>query len=314
MRSEFAALAVAGTVMGGALLGGAGDAQAEGPPVATPLSVVPPGAKFALDLGDGQNSGWLTDVSGGSKVADVVNEKIGPDLIQQKHLAGVKYEDITVTTGTGMSKAYYEWIKASFARQYPRKSGAIIAADYNYKELTRIEFKNALISEIGMPALDAASKDAAKMTIKFSPEFTKVERKAGSSNAGGTSPPSAQKHWLPSNFRFDYAGCGDPCKGAVKIAQVTVKLGGPPPQGQAAPPHRISNIVVTMPPAQDMPKWAVDGSSRDGILEYRAADGSVLLAFKLTGMRLVRLTPQAQGNRPTVEIELQPRSIEPGPS
>ena len=29
----------------------------------------------------------------------------------KKHLAGVKYEDITVNCGTGMSKGFYEWTK-----------------------------------------------------------------------------------------------------------------------------------------------------------------------------------------------------------
>lgn len=32
-----------------------------------------------------------------------------------------------------------------------------------------------LISEIGFPALDASSKDAAKMSIKFSPETTRFQ-------------------------------------------------------------------------------------------------------------------------------------------
>lgn len=40
----------------------------------------------------------------------------------------------------------------------------------------------ALITQIGFPALDAGSKDAAKMTITFSPEYTRMQ-----SNTGGGS-------------------------------------------------------------------------------------------------------------------------------
>jgi hypothetical protein len=37
----------------------------------------------------------------------------------------------------------------------------------------------ALITQIGLPALDAASKDAAKMTVKFAPEYTRTHAKTG---------------------------------------------------------------------------------------------------------------------------------------
>lgn len=41
------------------------------------------------------------------------------------------------------------------------------------------DFVNALITQIGFPALDAAGKDAAKLTIKFSPEYTRAQAKTG---------------------------------------------------------------------------------------------------------------------------------------
>ena len=39
---------------------------------------------------------------------------MGPDNIQRKHIAGVKYEDFTLQVGSGMGKPMYDWIKASF--------------------------------------------------------------------------------------------------------------------------------------------------------------------------------------------------------
>src|SRR5687767_14588979 len=85
--------------------------------------------RFALEL-DGINAGWLQSADGGHATADVVNERMGPDRIIRKHLAGVKYEDFTIECGVGMSKAFYTWMKDSLDRRYTRKSGAIVAANY----------------------------------------------------------------------------------------------------------------------------------------------------------------------------------------
>src|SRR5688572_5884613 len=132
------------------------------------------GGKFLLEL-DGQHAGWLYSIEGGQATSDVVNEKLGTDGVIRKHIAGVKYEDISIQCGAEMSKHFYDWIKSSFDHKATRKNGAVIAADYNFNTMTVLKFSNALISEIGFPALDAASKEAAKMTLKFSPEFTEYK-------------------------------------------------------------------------------------------------------------------------------------------
>ncbi len=88
------------------------------------------------------------------------------------------------------------------------------------------DFQNCLITEVGIPALDAASKDAAKMSIKITPEWGKP--KPGSSPgtppaaASKSPPPKAgpsvgtptggpmkeQKLWAPANFRLELPGAG----------------------------------------------------------------------------------------------------------
>lgn len=176
--------------------------------------------KFALQL-DGSFAGWLMSAEGGSAYAEVVTEKFGPDGVARKHLAGVKYEDITVTCGSEMSKAFYQWIKDSFDKKYSRKNGAIVTADFKYESLTTLNFTNALISEISLPALDAASKDAAKMTLKFSPEVTRTHKASG--KLPGTPVSRQQKQWLPSNFRLRIDGLEEACQKVSKIEALTVK-------------------------------------------------------------------------------------------
>ena len=155
---------------------------------------------FALDL-DGMNVGFVKSVAGGTASADVVVEKLGTDGIAHKHIGGVKYEDITLTCGAGMSKNFFDWLTDTFDRKPSFKDGAIVSADANPVERERLGFYHGLLSEIGFPGgLDAASKDAALLTVKISPEYTR--RVAG--QKGRLTPPelNAQKGWLRSNFRL----------------------------------------------------------------------------------------------------------------
>jgi phage tail-like protein len=172
------------------------------PALAANVRVVNTGS-IGLEL-DRASAGFIPFAVGGNATSDVVTEKIGSDHIARKHLAGVKYEDITINAGTGMSKAFYSWVASTPAFKFERHNGAIVAADTNFKIRARVEFTNALITEIGMPALDAASKDAAKMTIKFAPEFTRRVTKVGGTLKGSFS--AVQQKWNASNFKLSIGG------------------------------------------------------------------------------------------------------------
>jgi phage tail-like protein len=227
-----------GTVLPGAVAAGAGltvwqpsrslAAEAQQPtapnPGPAPAVIGGPRAygpsKFGLEL-DGQFAGWINSAEGGDATADVVLEKMGADHIQHKHIAGVKYEDITVNCGTGMSKNFYDWIKASFDKQFLSKSGAIVGYDYSARANSRLEWTNGFITEIGFPALDASSKDAGKMTIKISPSRTRMV-------TGGQGVPGVkqaiQKKWLSANFRLQLAGCQTASTRVSKVEAITLKI------------------------------------------------------------------------------------------
>lgn len=128
------------------------------------------GGKYNLTFDGQTDAGWIKSVEGGNATADVVVEKMGADHIARKHLATVKYEDISFQCGTGMTTTFYDWINTAFnhtSNDAGRRTGAINHYDYDYNLLSALEFRNGLITEFGMPALDASSKDAALMTVKF---------------------------------------------------------------------------------------------------------------------------------------------------
>jgi hypothetical protein len=175
--------------------------------------------KLALEL-DGEFAGWLSSVEGGSAYSDVVEEQTNDLGITKKHIGGVKYEDITIKFGTGMSKGFYNWVAGTFAHKHVRQDGSIIAADYNYNVRSILEFTQALISEVGFPALDAASKDAAKITVKFAPEFTRAKKGGGKLNVADS---KQQKQFLPSNFRLTIDGLEASCAKVSKVEGLTIK-------------------------------------------------------------------------------------------
>lgn len=262
--------------------------------------------KYGIELGEGL-AGWVQSVEGGHAFSDVVNEKLGADHLIRKHISGVKYDDITITCGTGMTKPFYEWIKASFDRKNSRQDGAVVTADYDYKEISRMTFTHALISEIGFPALDASSKDVAKMTVKITPELTRTKK--GSGKALGKVETKVQKKWLPSNFRLKIDGLD--CTRVNKIDAIVLKQKvidnpvGELRDYQKEPAHlEIPNLGITLAEshADDWYKWHEDfvingncgeDKERNGTLEYLTPDlKDSLFTITFTHAGIFKIEPE----------------------
>ncbi len=174
-------------------------------------------ASFSLTL-DGVPCGFLKAVDGGGASAAVVEEKLDAAGFTKKHLAGVKYGDFRLTIGFGMAQTVYDWIEATLKRSYSRHSGSIVAADMNLQALVERTFTEALITEIGFPALDAASKNAAFLTLSFAPELVREVKASGKVTAG---KQAAQKQFVASNFRLELDGVD--CTKVTAIDAFTVK-------------------------------------------------------------------------------------------
>ncbi len=176
------------------------------------------GGNFALEL-DGVNNGFVRSIDGGDVAADVVSFTEGTDNYERKHIANVKYEDFTMQIGPTMGKGVYDWISDTFDKKHSRKNGAIVAADFNYRAIRRADFMDALISEITVPACDGSSKEAAYLTVKFSPETVKWSSADGKTLSN--SKPGKQKQWLSSNFRLEIPGLD--CTKVSKVDAFTIK-------------------------------------------------------------------------------------------
>jgi len=202
---------------GAALLGTASWRNAAMAAVMTDRSYV--SGNFALEL-DGQFVGFLKSYEGGFAKADVIPEPYGSAAFIKKHIGQPKYQDLVMQCDPILPKPLYDWVAATLNTTTMRKNGAIITASYDYKEQSRLQFNQAMISEIAFPEFDAASKEPAYTTIKLALENSSPV--AGSSaQLKGDIGAKKQHAWLPSNFRLSIAGLD--CTRINKIEPLIIK-------------------------------------------------------------------------------------------
>jgi phage tail-like protein len=173
--------------------------------------------QYGMEL-EGVFVGGIASFAGGNATADVVVEQVGQDGVARKHLGAVKYEDIRTSCGTDMADSFFDWLQQAFSASASRKNGAIVTYDSNGNEVSRLSFFNGLISEIGFPALDASSKDDARLTIKISPEHTRDD--TGNSKLASAFPNGKKKTWMVQNYRLTIDGV--PYSRVNRVEAITV--------------------------------------------------------------------------------------------
>ena len=156
---------------------------------------------YALRLGatTGPDVTTIVDhVDGGDVYADVIAEAAAGSHFLKKHLGSPKYSDVVLGIGLAMPKELFTWIAGSWGAQPQKQDGALVAVDWNYNVKAETEFGAALITEVTVPKLDAASKETGALAVRLQPES--IARHAGSGKL--SLAHSKQKMWRTSNFRL----------------------------------------------------------------------------------------------------------------
>jgi hypothetical protein len=259
--------------------------------------------KFSLEL-NGIPIALLKKMEGGEIIGHVADVPIGDTRLSTKHISNVKYSDFTTQVGLPMQSGVFEWIAETWAAKASRRDGAVVMADFDFKAKRRIEFDDALITEVGFPSLDASSKDTGYMTIKFAPEMIRNKRTSGklASTIG-----KRQKQWLTANFKLTL---GDlPCKRVSKIDAFTIKqavvtddIGDARIQQKEPGKIEFPNLTVTFSEVDIRPwddwfeKFVVQGNSADdqekkGRLSFLAPNlKDELGAIDLFNVGIIRLS------------------------
>lgn len=263
--------------------------------------------KYALEL-DGVTAGWLQSASGGDAEGEVVQETIGADQIVRKHIAAVHYTDIELSCGAGMETSIYDWLASTIEHKFVRKDGAVSSLDFNSKEVARLNFFNAVVREIAFPALDAASKDQATLTVTVAPEYARRVKGSGAkSSSVGT---KGKKPWFPSTFRLTIDGIDG--KGVSKVEPIVVTQTvaesaiGELREFEKEPAHlELGDLVVTVAEskAADFVAWHNDfvikgnngtDAEKTGTLEFLTSDlKQVLFTLELKGLGIFKLVREA---------------------
>lgn len=270
-------------------------------------------SKFALEL-DGKAAGWVSSVAGGAAHADVISESFG-----QKHVGAVQYEDIVLTCGPGMSKAFYDWVgqASNTASGHLRRNGAILTCDYQNNVLGRLEWNTGLLTAISFPALDALSKDKGSIAIKITPESTR--HFSGDKITVKSVPIAvAQKAWLCSSFRLKIDGLEEACKrvsriGPISITSTTVKdyVGNARDYQVESGRVSLSDLIITLPEsyAKNLYDWFQDfvikgnsGADREknGALEFMGPNMTTLFTLDFSHLGIYKMTEPK--NLPGAEI------------
>ena len=255
---------------------------------------------------EGVSAGSLQSFAGGDATADVISEEVGADRIAHKHLGSPKYEDISITCGAGMANSFYDWLQQTLDRNVTRKNGAIVTYDFSGNEISRLSFFNALLTEIGLPLLDASSNDLATISIKITPEST--TRSAGNSKIKQSSPN--RKKWLISNFRLQVDGLDFLRTSRIEAITVNQSLVrksiGERRDSQVEPAYLVvPDLVVTLvdegPKNAALYDWyksfVINGKNgpdqeKNGTLEYLSSDlTTALFTLNLKQLGIFRMAP-----------------------
>lgn len=223
--------------------------------------------RFLLDI-DGYRVAYLKKFEGLSMEGDVSTTGLGPDNVEKKNIANIKWTPGKATVGMGMGKGMRDWIQASFDKGYLTKNGSFTSADFNYKAQSELTFFNALITGVTVPSLSGDGKENGHFDVEFQPETVRWAKGGGGDIRGQLG--SKQKAWLVSNFRFELGGL--PCSRVAKIDSFTWKCAVTPDQVGIFREPTYHPAKVTVPDlkvsisyadhdawAQAARKWFVDG-------------------------------------------------------
>lgn len=266
---------------------------------------VPASAQYVLEL-DGAMAGHLSSAEGGNLYGEVVNEKIGTDRIQRKHIARAKYEDLTITCGAAMGSELYDWIKGTLTGNGPRKNGAVVMVDHSGQMINRLNFYNAMIKEVSLPVFDSSSKEAGKITLKLSCGYTQRSYPGGSVSMNAFA--QQQKRWLLCNFQLKIDGLDQAVARASKIEALTITqrisqdaIGNA--RGYNVEPSyiEVSHLTVTVPEdySDSLRQWmdniVINGNSGDeraGVIDVLAPNKTdILFSLTLSNLGLFKLSP-----------------------
>ncbi|HEX7767471.1 MAG TPA: hypothetical protein VF443_12210, partial [Nitrospira sp.] len=238
-----------------------------------------------------------------------VAEGLGPENIQRKRPGQVKFEDILIEVPLGEeSKLLGGWIIDFLTKASIPRNGAITYADFNMNEFKRLEFSNAVLTEVAFPSADATEgKSAALLTLRITPQSTRLAGPSGKKAQGALG--TKQKAVISGNFRFNVQGLENACARISKVQGIAAKrtkavetVGQQRLRENTLGALDCSLVSIFLPEADAGPfyvwfdetilKGKANGE-RGGLLEWLDLTlKNVLVSAQLGGLGILRFAPE----------------------
>jgi hypothetical protein len=147
---------------------------------------------FEVNIDGHKSTAFVKSVDGGWAKANVADDGHGSQMYKMKHISTVEIDPISIEFGLAGANDMLQWIKASWSRQFSRRSGEIIHANFNQQPTFSHQFRDALITETTFPTLDGASKDGGYLKVKLQPEWVHQDDAAQWAEDVGHLQPQAE--------------------------------------------------------------------------------------------------------------------------
>lgn len=270
----------------------------------------------------------LSSVSGGGMRADVANTARGTDRTSKAAAGRVRYDPTTIQV-TGDYKPLLKWASDTWTGQAALRACSIALIDATGKVAGERMFTDALLTELSIPALDAASKEPVALKAAF--VCANAELIAAKPGSGKTAAPAAGKGGklpISSNFKVTMDGLD-----ATRVARVDpIVIKTPAIETTSGASRTISHqpgavdfgvvrLAIAESGATPWIEWfnesAKQGKNirKNGSITLLTADlKTELLSIALTDVMIVGVTPRAFGpgaaGEGQVLIDLKPGRIE----
>ncbi len=272
------------------------------------------------------NSGtYLESSEGGNAIASVVLEPPDGAPTRRKRTGAIRYEDLRLQVGlAGMAPPLAAWVNNTMLKGPIRKSGALVYYDVNVQEMKRLEFHDAVLSEISLSESDgAAAGKPALITLGLAPSSTRL---VGPGGSPVTFHPAASKVPQANLFRLSIQGLEAACRRVQKVSAISAKRTQSSAGGEvkaedlSLTPLDCGLITITINETDAAPfyTWFADfalkgnngrDGERPGRIEWVGANMAGIVTAELGNLGIVRYAPGAQrlgatATTPPTEIDM----------
>jgi T4-like virus tail tube protein gp19 len=232
----------------------------------------------------------VRSVDGGGAQVDVA-VRPSPSGVEVKHPAGVRFEPVTLEVGLDAG-GLWDWLRTTFDRTYSRKDLVLHQVDTSGNEVDSLELREALVTDIDVPKLDAGDTGDAWLKVKVQPELVRRGSGSGKSAAAKGKPDPLN----PSTARLEVSGIGA-VTDLLSVAAFGFRQGVKKyPVGKSPAEHneptslKIEDLVLTIADIGKKSGTSFDAWFEDSVIRGNPEERTAVLTVKSHGGKTLTLT------------------------